>query len=135
MALVASLEHMAETQDNKKAHVLAETLDEAVELYLQHDKSPVRKLGEIDNRGSHFYLAKYWAKALAKQSKDEELATIFAPVADKLDQNKATINDELIAAQGSPQDIGGYYKPNEEKTYAAMRPSGLLNEIIDSVFL
>ena len=133
LALQASLEHLAQTQDNKKAQILADALDEANALFLANDKSPARKLGHIDNRGSHFYLAKYWAEALAKQTDDKEIAEKFAAIAEKMNTNEESINSELIGAQGKPQDIGGYYHPNFEKTEAAMRPSKTLNEIINSI--
>ncbi|WP_027378008.1 NADP-dependent isocitrate dehydrogenase [Kaistella palustris] len=133
MALQASLEHVAQTQDNKKAQVLADALDEANEKFLANDKSPSRKIGSNDNRGSHFYLAMYWAEALAKQTKDQELASRFAPVAKAFEDNEAKINAELISAQGKPQDIGGYYQPDFNKTDAAMRPSETLNTIVNSI--
>lgn len=133
LALQASLEHLAQTQDNKKAQVLADALDEANAKFLATDKSPARKLGGIDNRGSHFYLAMYWAEALANQSADAEMAAQFAPVANAMLENEAKINEELIGAQGSSQNIEGYYKPDEAKTYAAMRPSATLNAIVDTL--
>ena len=133
LALQASLEHLAQTQDNKKAQVLADALDEANAKFLATDKSPARKVGGIDNRGSHFYLAMYWAEALANQTVDAELAAQFAPVANAMQENEAKINEELIAAQGSSQNIEGYYRPNEAKTYAAMRPSATLNAIVDAL--
>lgn len=130
LALQASLEHLSQTQDNAKAKILAETLDAANAKFLQTDKSPARKVGGIDNRGSHFYLAMYWAEALAAQSKDSELAQLFSPVATAMQENEEKINSELIGAQGKSQDIGGYYKPDEKKTDAAMRPSTTLNDIL-----
>lgn len=133
LALQASLEHLAQTQDNKKAQVLADALDEANAKFLATDKSPARKLGGIDNRGSHFYLAMYWAEALANQTVDSEMAAQFAPVASAMLENEAKINEELIGAQGSSQNIEGYYKPDEAKTYAAMRPSATLNAIVDTL--
>ena len=133
LALQASLEHLAQTQDNPKAQVLADAWDEANAKFLETNKSPGRKLGTIDNRGSHYYLAMYWAEALANQSKDNELAEKFAPIAERLKSNEDKINEELIGAQNKPQDIGGYYKQDEAKTYAAMRPSETLNNIIDSI--
>ncbi|MFB9119832.1 NADP-dependent isocitrate dehydrogenase [Bergeyella porcorum] len=133
LALQASLEHLAQTQNNGKAMVLSNALDAANAKFLATDKSPARKVGGIDNRGSHFYLAMYWAEALAAQTADAELAAQFAPVAKAMQDNEAKINEELIGAQGKAQEIGGYYHPNEEKTYAAMRPSATLNEIIDSI--
>ena len=133
LALQASFEHLAQTQDNKKAQILADALDEANAKFLATDKSPARKVGQIDNRGSHFYLAMYWAEALANQTADSEIAAKFAPVAKAMQENEAKINEELIAAQGKPQDVGGYYHPNSEKTYAAMRPSATLNAIVDGI--
>ncbi len=133
LALQASFEHLAQTQDNKKAQILADALDEANAKFLATDKSPARKVGGIDNRGSHFYLAMYWAEALANQTADAEIAAKFAPVAEALKESEAKINEELIAAQGKPQDVGGYYHPDSEKTYAAMRPSATLNAIVDGI--
>ena len=133
LALQASLEHLATTQDNKKAQILADALDEANAKFLANDKSPARKVGGIDNRGSHFYLAMYWAEALANQTADSEIAEKFAPVAEALRENEAKINGELIEAQGKPQDVGGYYQPPSEKADAAMRPSATLNAIVDGI--
>ncbi len=133
LALQASFEHLAQTQDNKKAQILADALDEANAKFLDTNKSPARKLGQIDNRGSHFYLAMYWAEALAAQTEDAALAGKFAPVAKAMLENEATINEELIGAQGEPQDVGGYFHPNSEKAYAAMRPSATLNAIVDGI--
>lgn len=133
LALQASLEHLAQTQNNTKAQILADALDEANAKFLATDKSPGRKLGTIDNRGSHFYLATYWAEALANQTKDADIAAKFAPVAKALTENESKINDELIGAQGKPQDIDGYYRPDYEKTDKAMRPSATLNHIVDGI--
>jgi len=133
LALGASLEHLSQTQNNPKALVLAETLDEATEKFLANDKSPARRVGQIDNRGSHFYLTLYWAQALAAQTKDAELAERFATVANVLTENEAKINEELIAAQGHAQNIGGYYFPNDELAARAMRPSETLNNAISSI--
>ncbi|MGE8428690.1 MAG: NADP-dependent isocitrate dehydrogenase [Sphingobacterium sp.] len=133
LALGASLEHLSQTQNNPKALVLAETLDEATEKFLANDKSPARRVGQIDNRGSHFYLTLYWAQALAAQTKDAELAEKFATVATVLTDNEAKINEELIAAQGHAQNIGGYYFPNDELAAQAMRPSETLNNAISSI--
>ncbi|SMO96195.1 NADP-dependent isocitrate dehydrogenase [Gracilimonas mengyeensis] len=133
LALAVSLEHLGKTFDNERALVLSEALDEANTEYLQNDKSPSRKVNEHDNRGSHFYLAMYWAKALANQTKDAELAEHFKAVAEKLEANEDQINKELIDAQGSPQDIEGYYWPNRELVFDKMRPSKTLNEIIENV--
>ncbi len=133
LALQASLEHLSQTQNNAKAKVLSEALDTANAKFLATDKSPARKIGGIDNRGSHFYLAMYWAEALANQTADAELAEKFAPIAKAMQDNETKINEELIGAQGKPQDIGGYYQPDFQKTAAAMRPSATLNAIIDSI--
>lgn len=133
LALGVSLEHLANVFGNAKAQVLADTLDQAVGGVLDNNKSPARKVGQIDNRGSHFYLALYWAQALAGQSKDSELKAKFTPVAKALTENEAKINNELIGAQGKPQDIGGYYRPDAAKTAKAMRPSATLNTIIDAI--
>lgn len=130
LALAVSLEHLGQTQGNRQALVLAEALDAATEKFLENDKSPARKVGQIDNRGSHFYLALYWAEALAAQDKDAVLKAHFAPVAGKLKANESTINAELIGAQGKPQEIGGYYFPNDQLANKAMRPSATLNAII-----
>ena len=132
-AIAASLEHVAEAFNNEKARVLAETLDQAIGKFLDNDKSPARKVGQIDNRGSHFYLALYWAQALAQQTGDQELQARFTDVARQLGDNEAKINEELIAAQGKPVDMGGYYHVNEELTIKAMRPSPTLNAIIDAL--
>jgi isocitrate dehydrogenase len=107
--------------------VLADALDVAIGKILDNNRSPARKVGELDNRGSHFYLALYWAQALAAQTKDKELQAKFRPLAETLEKNEAKINSELIAAQGKPADIGGYYRPDPAKTSAAMRPSATLN--------
>src|SRR5687768_5093683 len=118
LALAASLEHLAKAGNNKKAQILADALDEANAKFLATDKSPARKVGQIDNRGSHFYLAMYWAEALANQTSDTEISEKFAPIAKAMLENEAKINEELIAAQGRTQDVGGYYHPNSEKAYA-----------------
>lgn len=133
LALAESLRHLSRFDDNPRAQILASALDEATELVLSEGKSPARKLGQIDNRGSHMWLAVYWAEALANQTEDTDLARTFAPVAIALRENADKINDELIAAQGHPADIGGYYRPNAEKTSAVMRPSQTLNQIIDQL--
>ncbi|MEY3499594.1 MAG: hypothetical protein RL308_1263 [Bacteroidota bacterium] len=133
LALGASLEHLGQTLNNSKAIVLAETLDEASDKFLANDKSPARKVGQIDNRGSHFYLAMYWAEALANQNKDAELKAIFSPIATELKANEAKINSELIEAQGKLQNIGGYYQPNPELTSKAMRPSVTFNTILNKI--
>ena len=133
LALQASLEHLAQTQNNPKAQVLADTLDEANAKFLATDKSPARKVGEIDNRGSHFYLAMYWAEALAVQTKDAELQAKFASIANELNTNESKINAELIGAQGKPQEIGGYYQPAKALTDKAMRPSETFNTILSKL--
>lgn len=133
MAFQASLEHLAQTQDNPKAQVLANALDEANAKFLDTDKSPGRKLGTIDNRGSHFYLAMYWAEALANQTKDAELAAKFGPIAEEFKAKEEKINSELIGAQNKPQEIKGYYQPDAKLTAAAMRPSETLNSILDEI--
>jgi len=133
LAMGVSLEHLAHVFKNDKAQVLAETIDQATGKVMDNNKVPARKVGEIDNRGSHFYLAMYWAEALAAQTKDKDLAAKFAPVAKALAENEAKINEELIGAQGKPIDMGGYYHADKKKTEAAMRPSATLNKIIDSI--
>ncbi len=133
LALQASLEHLSQTQNNAKAQVLADALDEANAKFLATDKSPGRKLGTIDNRGSHFYLALYWAEALAAQTKDAELKARFTPLAKALTENESKIVSELIAAQGKPQQIGGYYHPNDDLAFKAMRPSETLNTTLSSL--
>ena len=130
LALGVSYEHLGLTFNNSKALVLSETLDDATEKFLETDKSPSRKIGGIDTRGSHFYLALYWAQGLAKQDKDSELKAIFAPIAAELTTNEVKINEELIGAQGKPQNIGGYYHPNFKLTDKAMRPSETFNGIL-----
>src|SRR5690554_267311 len=130
LALAASLEHLGKTFDNGRALVLAKALDEANGKFLDSNKSPSRKVGELDNRGSHFYLALYWAEALAAQDKDQALKAIFGKVAEKLAENESTIVEELNSAQGKPVDIGGYYKPDATKAGEAMRPSKTFNELL-----
>jgi isocitrate dehydrogenase len=132
-ALAASLEHLADFTGNVKAQVLADTLDAATGTFLENDKSPGRALGTIDNRGSHFYLALYWVQELAKQQADPELASVFAPVAEELAANEQKIVDELIAVQGSPVDIGGYYRPDGARVDEVMRPSETFNRVIDAL--
>ena len=131
LALAVSLEHLADRYDNAGARLLGETLDDATAQLLANRKSPSRKVNELDNRGSHYYLARYWADALAAQTRDAELAAHFAPVARALAENEEVILAELNGAQGSPQDLGGYYRPDAERATAAMRPSATLNAIID----
>jgi isocitrate dehydrogenase len=133
-ALAASFEHLGITQNHAKAKVLAETLDVANGKFLENDKSPARKVGAgIDNRGSHFYLALYWAEALASQHKDEELHRLFLPVFAKLAAAEEQIVKELIAVQGKPADIGGYYQPDDAKAAAALRPSATFNQILNTL--
>lgn len=132
-ALAVSFEHLSIVSGNSKAKVLADTLDKANGMILENNKTPARKIGEIDNRGSHFYLALYWATCLAEQTDDKELQAHFAPVAEKLKQNEVQIANELLQVQGKPVDIGGYYLPNQEKLKACMRPSELFNKIIASL--
>ncbi|MET3719305.1 MULTISPECIES: NADP-dependent isocitrate dehydrogenase [unclassified Arthrobacter] len=130
LALAVSFEHLAATTDNARAQVLADTLDKATGTFLLENKSPSRRAGELDNRGSHYFLARYWAEELAKQTEDAELAAAFSAVAGELTSNEETIVGELAAVQGSPVDIGGYYRPDEAKASAVMRPSATLNKVI-----
>jgi isocitrate dehydrogenase len=132
-ALAASLEHLATTTGNTKAQVLADTLDRATGTFLEQDRSPGRKIGTIDNRGSHFYLGLYWAQELAGQTADAELAAKFAGLAKALTESEGKIVEELVAVQGKAVDIGGYYRPNEQLVEQAMRPSATLNQAIDSL--
>ncbi|GAA2770836.1 NADP-dependent isocitrate dehydrogenase [Streptomyces showdoensis] len=129
-ALAASFEHLSATTGNARAQILADTLDRATGTFLNEDKSPTRRLGGIDNRGSHFYLALYWAQELARQTEDAELAKAFAPLAETLASNEQKIVDELVAVQGSPAEIGGYYQPDPAKAAAVMRPSATFNEAV-----
>jgi isocitrate dehydrogenase len=133
LALAVSFEHLANTTDNKRAQILADTLDRATGTFLLEDKSPKRKVGELDNRGSHYYLALYWAQELAKQGDDAELAGSFASVAEALGSNEQAIVSELLEVQGQPADIGGYYRPDSEKAAAVMRPSATLNKVVASL--
>ena len=133
LALAASFEHLAKTTGNASAQVLADTLDKATGTFLNENKSPSRRVGEIDNRGSHFYLAKFWAEELAAQGEDADLAAKFAPVAEALAANEEKIVAELLDAQGSPADLGGYYKPEDAKASAVMRPSATLNNVVDGL--
>ncbi len=133
LALAVSLEHLGSTYDNKKAVVLAEALDDATEKFLDNKKSPSRKVGELDTRGSHFYMAMYWAQELAGQDQDADLKAAFAPVAKAMSENEATIIAELNGAQGKAMDIKGYYEPNDAVASEAMRPSATLNNIINSI--
>jgi isocitrate dehydrogenase len=133
LALAASLEHLSKGSHNPSAKILADTLDRATGKFLEGNKSPARKVGEIDNRGSHFYLGLYWAQALAEQTEDKNLQARFAKVAKQLTDNESKIVAELLGAQGKPVDMGGYYHPNDEKTTKAMRPSPTLNAIVDAI--
>ncbi|MEJ7634188.1 NADP-dependent isocitrate dehydrogenase [Aeromicrobium sp.] len=133
LALASSFEHMAVTTDNARAQILGDTLDRATGTFLAENKSPSRKAGEIDNRGSHFYLALYWAQELAKQTEDADLAAAFAEVAEELASNEQKINEELLAVQGSPADIGGYFRPDEELVNAVMRPSGTFTGVLSAL--
>ncbi|TXH95695.1 MAG: NADP-dependent isocitrate dehydrogenase [Rheinheimera sp.] len=133
LALAASLEHLSQVSGNARAQVLAETLDAATAKFLDNDKSPTRKLGQLDNRGSHFYLALYWAQAVAAQSKDAALAARFAPLAKTLSEQEAAIVAELNSVQGKAVDIGGYYRPDDAKAIAALRPSALFNAALAAV--
>ncbi len=133
LAIAVSLEHLSNTTNNDKAKVLADTLDQATAKFLLNNKSPSRKVNELDNRGSHFYLTLYWAQALADQTKDAELQTRFAKLAKELADNEAKIIDEMNAAQGKPVELGGYYKPNIELVTKAMRPSATFNAAIESL--
>ena len=132
-ALAPSFEHIADTFGVAKAKVLADTLDAATGKFLENDRSPGRKLGTIDNRGSHIYLALYWAQALAAQTADAELQAQFKPIAEELTANEAKIVAELIAVQGKPVEVGGYYKPDTAKANAALRPSATFNAILAKV--
>ena len=132
-ALVASFEHVGEVFKNDKARLLAETLDQAIGQHMEHDRAPSRRVNELDTRGSHFYLALYWAQALASQTNDLDLQARFKPVAEQMAANEEKIVQELNDAQGQPVDIGGYYHPNQEMAARAMRPSGTLNAIVDTL--
>lgn len=133
LALAASFEHLAKKTGNASAQVLADTLDKATGTFLNENKSPSRKVGEIDNRGSHFYLAKFWAEELATQGEDADLAAKFAPVAEALAANEKKIVAELPDARGSPADLGGYYKPEDAKASVVMRPSTTLNDVVEEL--
>ncbi len=133
MAIVVSLEHLAEVNNNTKAKVLADTLDKAVETLLKNGKSPMRKVGQLDNRGSHYYLSMYWANELATQTADADMKTAFESIASELKNNESTILNELNNAQGNAENIKGYYYPDNATTFAAMRPSTTLNSIVDNI--
>ena len=133
LALAASLEHLGENFDNDAARLLGETLDQATAQLLLNRKAPSRKVHEIDNRGSQYYLTLYWAQAVAAQTKDPELAKQFGPIAEELAANEDTIMAELNGAQGPAQDVGGYYRPDFDRASSAMRPSPTFNSIIDAI--
>ncbi|NCN23157.1 MAG: NADP-dependent isocitrate dehydrogenase, partial [Gallionella sp.] len=133
LALGVSLEHLAQKFNHPQAQLLADTLDEANGKILENNRTPSRKLGEIDNRGSHFYLALYWAQALATQTREKAIAARFTALAKTLTDNEAKINAELIAAQGKPVDMGGYYHPDFARTSGAMRPSATFNAALASI--
>ena len=133
LALAVSLEHYGETNDNPKAKIIGDALDTATGKFLDNKKSPSRKAGELDNRGSHFYLAMYWAEALANQNDDSDLKAEFSAIAEKMIANEKTIVYELNSIQGSPVDMGGYYKPSHELTDSAMKPSKTLNTILEKI--
>jgi len=133
LALAVSIEDLADKTGNRKAKIIANALNTANGKYLDENKAPSRKVGEIDNRGSHYYIARYWAEAVAANPSDADLAKRFMAAAAALAENEASIVAELEAAQGKAVDIGGYYQPNEKLAVAAMRPSTTLNRIIDSI--
>jgi isocitrate dehydrogenase len=130
LALAASFEHLAQTTGNESAQILADTLDRANARFLDENKSPSRRVNEIDTRGSHFYVAMFWAQELASQEEDPAIAAAFAPIAKALRDNESKITEELLAVQGKPVDLGGYYRPDPAKTEAVMRPSSTFNEIL-----
>jgi isocitrate dehydrogenase len=133
LALVPSLELLADHEDNPRARILAATLDRATGQVLEENRSPTRKTGELDNRGSHFYLALYWARELAEQDEDSDLAARFQPLAEKLSSAEEEIVGELAAVQGEPVEIGGYYRPDPERVSAAMRPSDTFNRTLSGL--
>ncbi len=133
LALSVSLEDLGHKSENKKALILAEALGEATSKFLDHDRSPLRKVGELDNRGSHFYLAAYWAEALAQQDADAGLKATFSKVVEKIEGARSSIVEQLSQAQGKAQDLGGYYHPSVAVIEKVMRPSVALNEIIDAI--
>jgi len=130
LALAVSFEHLANATGNQRAQILADTLDRATGTFLDENKSPARKVGSIDNRGSHFYLALYWAQELAQQTDDTDLAAAFGGLAKNLASQEQTITAELLAVQGSPADIGGYYRPDDALASAVMRPSATFNQAL-----
>ncbi|MCK5361041.1 MAG: NADP-dependent isocitrate dehydrogenase, partial [Gammaproteobacteria bacterium] len=133
LALAVSLEDMAHKTGNDKIRVLAAALDKANSLFLNNNKSPSRKSGELDTRGSHYYLATYWAQALAEQDDDTDLKVLFSPLAQQLKENEGKIVNELNSVQGAKVDLGGYYRPDREKVAKVMRPSATLNSILNSL--
>ena len=133
LALAVSLEHLGNSNNNSKALVLAETLEDATDKFLENDKSPSRKVGEIDNRGTHFYLAMYWAEGLANQNKDTELKSSFSIISNSLKANEDKIINDLNKIQGNSNSIGGYYQPNDSLADTAMRPNATLNSILESI--
>jgi isocitrate dehydrogenase len=133
LALAVSLEHLGETNNNSKAKVLAEALDDATDKLLDNKKGPSRRTGELDNRGSHFYLAMYWAQALASQDKEADLKTQFAPIAEKLKADETLIVSELNKVQGQEAKIGGYYEPTDNLADVIMKPSTTLNAILERI--
>jgi len=133
LALAVSFEHLAENKGNASAGVLGKTLDQATGQYLLNNKAPSRKVGELDNRGSHFYVAMYWAQALASQTDDAELSALFAPIAEQLSAQEAVIVEELNGAQGVAHDVGGYFRLDADKAASAMRPSATFNTIVDAI--
>ena len=133
LALAASFEHLAQSTGNAHAQILADTLDRANGTFLNENRSPGRRVGELDTRGSHFYLALFWAEELAAQTQDPELAATFAPLAQALREKEAVIAEELLSVQGSPVDLGGYYRPDPAKTESLMRPSKTFNEVLASL--
>ena len=133
MALAVSLDHYGKKNKSSRACILGNALDQATEKFLEENKSPSRKVGELDTRGSHFFLALYWAEALASQDEDSDLKSLFREISESLSKASDTIEMELLDAQGSPQDIGGYYLPDAAKVAGAMRPSGTFNSILDRI--
>ncbi len=133
MALAVSLDHYGRKNDSQQARILGNALDQATEKFLEENKSPSRKVGELDTRGSHFYLALYWCEALAAQTEDTDLQATFKPVYQALSEASGRISAELLEAQGTPQDIGGYYLPDTEKTSLALRPSPTFNGILEGL--
>jgi len=133
LALAVSLEHLGTTSGNSKALILAETLEDATDKFLESKRSPSRKVGEIDNRGSHFYLAMYWAEGIANQNKNQELKSSFSKISTDLKQNEEKIISELNQIQGKPSNIGGYYQPDDSLANTAMRPNSTFNTILESL--